>query len=179
MKNRSMILSAAAGGCAIGAMLPLPASATVSDEDFKALTDLVNKQGQMLEDLKKTHDQDQQKIQQLQDQLGQTQALATNAVEKAEAANQVQPVYTAPSPATSASHNFLMAGDAEVQFGKSSGQNPTFALADFAPIFLFRANDDTLFEAGFDIMLNNNSNPDGSRAPGRSTSVDLSFAQLD
>jgi hypothetical protein len=73
----------------------------------------------------------------------------------------------------------MMVGDAEVEYGKSSGQNPTFALADFAPIFLFRANDDTLFEAGFDIMLNNNSNPDGTRAPGSSTSVSLSFAQLD
>ena len=166
MKIRSMILSAAAGGCAIGAVLPPVASATVSDEAFNALADMVNKQGQMLQELKKTHEQDQQKIQQL----------ATNAVEKAEAASQIQPVYTAPSPATSASHNFLLTGDAEVKYGKSSGQNPTFALADFAPIFLFRANDDTLLEAGFDTSLNNNVNP---RAAGYSTTFNLSFAQLD
>ena len=30
-----------------------------------------------------------------------------------------------------------------------------FALADFAPIFLFRANDNMLFEAGFDVTLQN------------------------
>lgn len=179
MKIRSLILSAAAGGCAIGAVIPQVASATVSDEAFNALSDMVNKQSQMLEELKKDRQQDQTKIQDLQVQLGQAQALATNAVEKAEAASQIQPVYTAPNPATSATHNFMMIGDAEVQFGKSSGQNPTFALADFAPIFLFRANDDTLFEAGFDIMLNNNSAPDGSRLAGNSTSVSLSFAQMD
>lgn len=178
MKFRSVLLSAAAGGCALGAALPQPASATVSDEAFNALADMVNKQGQMLEELKKTHDRDQQKIQQLQEQLGQTQQLATNAVEKAEAASQesrMPAVYTAPSPATSATHNFLLTGDAEVEFSKSSGQNPAFALADFAPIFLFRANDDTLFEAGFDTSLSNNPRPAG----GYSTTFNLSFAQLD
>ena len=179
MKIRTLILSAAAGSCALGIALPKNANAAVSDEAFNALSDLVNKQGQMLEDFKKSHAQDQQEIQQLRQQLGQTQELATNAVQKAEAASQAPAVFPTPNPATSASHNVVVIGDAEVQFGKSSGQNPTFALGDFAPIFLYRANDDTLFEAGFDVMLNNNSNPDGTRAPGSSTSVNLSFAQLD
>lgn len=178
MKIRSLILGAAAGGCALGAALPQVASATVSDEAFNGLTDMVNKQGQMLEELKKTHEQDQQKIQQLQEQLGQTQMLATNAAEKAEAASQAPAVYTAPTPATSTTHNFIVTGDAEAKFGKSSGQNPTFALADFAPIFLFRANDDTLFEAGFDTMLSNNRTPTTTGA-GETTSINLSFAQLD
>jgi hypothetical protein len=80
----------------------------------------------------------------------------------------------------SALHNFTMAGDAEVQFGKSQGQHSTFALADFAPIFLFRANDNVLFEAGFDVTLHNSTDLNGNRTgPGSSTSVDLSFAQLD
>lgn len=179
MKIRSMILGAAAGGCALGIVLPPVAPASVSDEAFNALADLVNQQGQMLKDLKLTHQQDQQHIQQLEERLGQTQVLATNAVQKAEAASQVQAVYPTPNPARSASHNVIITGDAEVQFGKSSGQNPTFALADFAPIFLFRANDNTLFEAGFDVMLNNNANPDGTRAAGSGTTVSLSFAQLD
>ena len=48
-----------------------------------------------------------------------------------------------------------MAGDAEVQFGNVEGQHSAFALADFAPIFLYRANDNVLFEAGFDFMLPN------------------------
>jgi len=133
---------------------------------------MVSKQGQMIEALQKTHDQDQQKIQQLEQ-------LTTSAVQKAEAAGQTQPVYQAPNPATTTTHNFMVIGDAEVQFGKTTGQNPTFALADFAPIFLFRANEDTLFEAGFDIMLQNNANADGTRAPGSATTVSLSFAQLD
>lgn len=178
MKIRSFLLSAAAGGCAMGAALPQIASATVSDESFNALSDMVNKQAQMLDELKKAREQDQQKIQQLQEQLGQAQQLATNAVEKAEAASQASQgpaIYTAPTPATSATHNFMLVGDAEVEFSKSSGQNPTFALADFAPIFLFRGNDDTLIEAGFDTSLNNNPRPSG----GYSTTFNLSFAQLD
>ena len=179
MKIHSMVLGAVAAGCAMGIVLPPIAPASVSDEAFNALADLVNKQGQALEQLKKTHEQDQQQIQQLQQDLGQTQVLATNAVQKAEAASQTQAFFPAPNPARSASHNVIVTGDAEVQFGKSSGQNSTFALADFAPIFLFRANDNVLFEAGFDVMLNNNANPDGTRAPGSGTTVSLSFAQLD
>ena len=48
-------------------------------------------------------------------------------------------------------------------------------LADFAPIFLYRAGDNILFEAGFDTTIQNNA-PNSS---GYSTSFDLSFAQLD
>ena len=54
-------------------------------------------------------------------------------------------------------------------------------LADFAPIFLFRANDNILFEAGFDVTLQNQQyrferpNPMAAVQP----SVSLSFAQLD
>jgi len=177
MNIRSIILGAAAGVCAAG--MVLPASATVSDEAFNALSDMVSKQGQALEDFKKEHAQDQELIQQLKEQVGQTSQLATNAEQKAEAAGQSQTVYQAPNPATTTTHNFMVVGDAEVQFGKATSQNPTFVLADFAPIFLFRANDNILFEAGFDVMLNNNANPDGTRAPGSSTSVSLSFAQLD
>ena len=179
MKIRSLILGAAAGGCAVGMMVPATSSAAVSEEAFNALSDMVSKQGQALEEMKKTHAEDQQEIQQLKQQVGQTSQLATNAEQKAEAAAQAQTVYQAPNPATSASHNFIVTGDAEVQFGKSTGQNPTFVLADFAPIFLFRANDNVLFEAGFDVMLGNNANADGTRAPGSSTAVSLSFAQLD
>jgi hypothetical protein len=179
MKFRSIILGAAAGGCALGLAAPKTSCAQVSQEAFNALTDLVNKQGQALEELKKTHEADEQQIQLLKQQLGQTQQLATNAVQQAQAVSEAQSSYPTPTPATRATHNFIVTGDAEVQFGKSTGQNPTFALADFAPIFLFRANDNILFEAGFDVTLNNNVNPDGSRAPGSSTSIDLSFAQLD
>ena len=56
MKIRSLILGAAAGGCALGMALPQTASASVSVEAFNALADLVNKQGQMLEEFKKLMD---------------------------------------------------------------------------------------------------------------------------
>ena len=76
-------------------------------------------------------------------------------------------------------HNFTMVGDAEVQFSKSQGQNSTFAMADFAPIFLYRANDNVLFEAGFDVTLQNNTGTNGLPNGGSSTVVNMSFGQLD
>ena len=69
MKIRSVILGAAAGGIAMGITLPQDASAAISDEAFNALAELVRKQGQMLEELKQTHQQDQEQIQQLQQQF--------------------------------------------------------------------------------------------------------------
>jgi hypothetical protein len=74
-------------------------------------------------------------------------------------------------------HNFMMLGDAEFQFVKTEGQNGAFLLADFAPIFLYRAGDNILFEAGFDAVLQNDSN--GTHDSGSSTSFGLSFAQID
>ena len=71
----------------------------------------------------------------------------------------------------------MIVGDAETQFAKIQGQHGAFALFDFAPIFLFRASDKVLFEAGFDINLANN--PQDNNTPGASTSFSLSFAQLD
>jgi hypothetical protein len=56
------------------------------------------------------------------------------------------------------------------------GSHSAFALADFAPIFLYRAGDKVLFEAGFDVTVQNNDRASGG---GSSTHVDLSFAQLD
>ncbi|MGD0350167.1 MAG: hypothetical protein ABSB84_07620 [Verrucomicrobiota bacterium] len=185
MKTRSLILSAVVG-CAVGVMLPPRAAAVVSDDDFNALKNMVQQLNDQVQDLKRehqqdgiTHNEDQMKIQQLQQQLGQTQSLATNAVQKAEAAAKLQPTKPVPSGALSALHNFSMVGDAEVQFAKSEGQHSAFVLADFAPIFLYRAGDNILFEAGFDVTLHNNTDQNGNRAAGSSTAVDLSFAQLD
>jgi hypothetical protein len=184
MKISSFLSGTAAAVCALGVALTPRAAATISDEDFNALRSAVTNQDQRIGQLEKlheqdqqTHQQDQQTIQQLQQRLGETQTLATNAEAKAEAATaKIQPA----SPVMNALHNFTMVGDAEVQFGQAKGQNGTFSLADFAPIFLFRANDNILFEAGFDVTLQNNTdattgNPNG----GSSTAVDLSFAQLD
>ena len=175
-------------GAALGVALPPRTVAAVSDDDFTALKEMVTKQGQRLDQLQqqhdqdqkaidqdqKTHQQDQQRIQQLEQQLGTTQQMATNAIQKAEAATQVQPIHPVANGA-SATHNVTISGDAEVQFGKFQNQHSGFALADFAPIFLFRGGDKVLFEAGFDITLGNNA-PGSS---GYSTDFNLSFATLD
>src|SRR5208283_1906844 len=191
---RSIILSVAAAVCALGMALTPRAAAMISDEDFNALKSAVTNQDQRISQLEKlheqdqqTHEQDQQTIQQLQQRLGETQTLATNAEQKAEAVAKVQSVYPVESAARSALHNFTMVGDAEVQYGQAKGQNGGFVLADFAPIFLYRANDNILFEAGFDVTLQNGS-ASGTNAvttlpythdAGSSTTVSLSFAQLD
>jgi len=184
MRIHTQLCGILAAGCALGVALT-PRAAAVTDEDFDALKKAVQQLGEKVQKLEQvheqdqqTHQQDQQKIQQLEQQLDQTHDLATNAVQKAEAAAQVQPV--APLPAgPPATHNFTLAGDAEVLFGRISGQHSAFALADFAPIFLFRANDNILFEAGFDFTLSNGAGPTPNTSSGTSFNFDLSFATID
>ncbi len=149
------------------------AAAVVSDEDFNALKNTVQQMDQKMQALEQTNELDQEQIQQLQQRLGETQVMATNAAQRAEAA-QAQA-----TPGPGARHNFTMVGDAEVQFGKTAGQHSGFALADFAPIFLYRANDNIEFEAGFDVTLANSGGPGSGTQGGASTTFDLSFAQLD
>jgi len=187
MKFHSLILGALAGTFLTVAALPRTASAQVSTNDFEALKKMVEQMGDRLQKLEqtheqdqKTHEQDQQVIQQLQQQLGETKAAATNAQQTADSVAKVQAAYPAPGASQGPMHNVTMVGDAEVQFGKTSGQHSAFELADFAPIFLYRASDDVLFEAGFDIMLNNNTDSMNNRlGPGSSTSLSMSFATLD
>jgi hypothetical protein len=167
----------------------------VTDEEFKALKDLVTQQGRRLDELEKSHDQDQktitqdqkiheqdqQEIQQLKQQIQDAEKTATDAQQKAEAASQVQPVHPVP-PTPAATHNFTMVGDAEIQFGKVEGSHSAFALADFAPIFLFRARDNILFEAGFDVKVQNSAAQTASGSQhdsGSSTAIDLTFATID
>jgi hypothetical protein len=181
-------------------------------ESVRQLAEKMQKMEQTHEQDQQTHAQDQQKIQQLEQQLDKTQATATEAQQKArtaagvqekilklqqqvgetqrtaaeaqqkaEAASQVQPVAPVPSGPL-ATHNFTLVGDAEVQFGKVQGQHSAFALADFAPIFLFRATENVLFEAGFDIRLQNGAVTLANGQTGNSgttTTIDLSFATLD
>jgi hypothetical protein len=179
-------------------------------EQVQQLSDKVQKLEQTHELDRQTHELDQKQIQQLQQQLGKAQETAADAQEKARAATkmgkkvqqleeqvsetqktvaegkavsgaQVQPI--APLAAGPlALHNFVITGDAEVQFGKTQGQHSAFTLADFAPIFLFRANDNILFEAGFDVRLQNGSvtllNGQTGNS-GSTTTINLSFATLD
>jgi hypothetical protein len=183
MNNRFPLLSILAVTLALLITPSQRAAAEVTDEQFKALENSVEKMQQQLQQLVKLHEQDQathaadqQKIQSLETQLGQTMKTATDAQQKADAAAQVQPVHPVPDSAY-ASHNFTMVGDAEVQFGKTSGQNSGFLFADFAPIFLFRARDNVLFEAGFDFFLQNGGTPPVNS--GTSYNFDLSFATID
>jgi hypothetical protein len=183
MKIHSLIIGVLTAGCLVW---PRPAPAQVSLDDFNALKRAVEQLGETVQKLQVTHDQDQKthevdqkKIESLQQQLGETRTAVTNVDQKAEAVARVQSAYPVVSGAVNALHNFTMVGDAEVQFGKTAGQHSAFVLADFAPIFLFRASDNVLFEAGFDITLQNNTDQNGNRAAGSSTSVSLSFAQLD
>ena len=165
---------AGAAFCTAAILFPRNASA-VTDEQFNALQSLVEQQGKEIEQLQKTHTNDQQQLEFLRRQLADTQITATNAAQKVESvAAQIQPV-SAPPPAPGATHNFTMVGDAEVQFGQVEGQHTGFELADFAPIFLYRKGNNLLFEAGFDVALQNNA----PNSPGATTTVDLSFAQLD
>src|SRR5471030_2227335 len=130
MKIRSLILGAAVAGCATGVTFPPRTEAVVSDADFNALKNLVQQMNGKLQSLEQTNRVDQETIQQLQQRLGETQTLATNAVQKADAA-QLQS--TRPlAGGSGATHHVMMMGDAEIQFGKTAGQHSAFTSADFA-----------------------------------------------
>ena len=175
----------AAAGVVIGLALPPRATAEVSDADFNALKDTVQKLSDQVQNLQQsnivqqqTHTQDLQQIQQLQQKLTETQQMATNAEQRIAEAAETQPLPRQPIDEATVNHNFMMLGDAEFQYVKTSGQHGTFLFADFAPIFLYRGGDNILFEAGFDTTLQNGDNGNGHDS-GSSTSFDLSFAQLD
>ena len=175
MKTRRLMFGLVAAGCAMGVAFPTHVAAAVSDTDFNALKDLVQQMNGKLQSLEQTNQLDQQTIQQLKQQLGETQRTAADAEQKSIAAAQTQPLPRVPLDEATVNHNFQILGDAEFQYMKTDGQHGSFLLADFAPIFLYRAGDNILFEAGFDTTIQNNA-PNGS---GYTTAFDLSFAQLD
>jgi len=189
METRSLITGVMVTAGALGVFLPRQAWA-VTDEEFKALQQQMQQQSQQIQDLQNARQEDKQEIQKLKDQIGATQKTTEETQKKveetqqtataaAEAAARVQPIHPVPSEGILSTHNVSLVGDAEVQFAKTDGQHGSFLLADFAPIFLYRAGDNVLFEAGFDIAVHNNFDSSGNRQAGSSTSVDLSFAQLD
>lgn len=182
--KRALLATLAAATSAAYLAAPARATAEVSDADFKALEEKVEKLAEQVQNLQQTnataqqiHDQDQQQIRDLQAKLAETSQTATDAEQKAATAAQAQtqPLPRVPLDEATVNHNFQMLGDAEVQYAKASGQNGSFYLADFAPIFLYRGGDNILFEAGFDTTLANNAPAN----PGYTTTFNLSFAQLD
>ena len=183
MKTYFLILTALTLGCA--------SALAVSDEDFQKMQQQMLQQSQQIQELQKAHQEDQQEIQQLKQQQGVTQKSATETQQKAEdaqkkaeeakqtAASAEESAKAATVTGPDALQNFTVVGDAETQFAKTEGQHSAFALADFAPIFLFRATDKVLFEAGFDVILQNGVNPAGTHDSGSGNSVSLSFGTLD
>ena len=165
---------------------PGQASAEVSDADFNALKAAVQQLSDQVQSLRatnqveaQTHQADLQQIQELRSKLAETQKTAADAEQKSTAVAEAQsrPPPRAPIDEATVNHNFQILGDAEFQYDKVQGQNGSFLLADFAPIFLYRGGDDILFEAGFDTIIQN-----GGSAPvnsGYGTTFNLSFAQLD
>src|SRR5215469_12575129 len=184
MKKGNWIPGILSAGCAASVLFSLPASAEVSDADFKALQDAVKKLSDQMQAMQQTnalqqkvHEEDVQKLKDLQDKLSQTQKAATAAEQKTAVVAgqaQAQPVLGPPIDEATVNHNFMMLGDAEFQWARVQGEHPTFLLADFAPIFLYRGGDKILFEAGFDTTLANNA----PNSPGYTTTFNLSFAQL-
>jgi hypothetical protein len=185
MKTRRWMFGLVAACCALWMAVPLPATAQVSEADFNALKDAVQKLGEQVQSLqqtnviqRQTHEKDMEQLQQLQEKLAETQQIATNAEQKSIEAAQAQPPARQPIDEATVNHNFMILGDAEFQYTKAAGQHGAFVQADFAPIFLYRGGDNILFEAGFDTALQNGQNDSGHDS-GSSTSFDLSFAQLD
>ena len=181
MKIRSLITTTLAAGCVIVFGMPSIATA-MTDEEFKALQQQMQQQAQQIQELQKARQEDQQEIQRLKQQVGAAQQTATVIQQQVTATQQTAAAAEAAAKAATitgidAKQNFMIVGDAEVQFGKTEGQHSAFAQADFAPIFLFRATDKVLFEAGFDIMLQNGNT--GVHDSGSTTSIGLSFATLD
>ncbi len=195
MKTRSFALGCACICCALAVPLPVGTAAAIDDQQFNELKELVTKLGQKIEKQdqrieqlekthaqdaqvhaqdQKTHEQDQQKIQELEQKLGETRQAVSN-VQTAAIAVPVEPLPRVPLDEATVNHNFSILGDAEFQYAKTSGQHGTFLFADFAPIFLYRGGEKVLFEAGFDFGLQNNA----PNSPGATTTINLSFAQLD
>lgn len=158
------------GGSLAALLSTLPALA-ISDEEFRAYQQQTQQQLQLLQDLKKEREQDQKDLQDLKARVGQAEQKTERATD-----SKLQPIHPVPAEVLD-THNFTMVGDAEAKYEKDAGQSGGFALVDFAPIFLFRASDKILFEAGADIQLQNGGTPPVNSGSG--TSFSLSFATLD
>ena len=179
MPTYHLNLKLLAAGCFIAAGSTPFAIGAVTDEDFAALKQAVEQLTEKVQTLETTHQTDQATIVQLQQQSARASAPAPAPAPEPKQLTPPTTEVAAVPPVEDfgllATHSFSIVGDAEVQFGKTSGQHGAFALADFAPIFLFRGGDKVLFEAGFDFVLQNNA-PGGS---GYTTTVNLSFGTID
>lgn len=178
MKRNASILGVVAAVCVSGLAAPAwAAAAEVSEADLKSLREALQKLNEKVQKLEDAHQKDQQELQQLRNRVGGTLVapVATQPAMPAFPTAAVQPVHPIPTDERNVNRNFMVLGDAEIKYEKASHQNGAFQMADFAPIFLYRAGDNVLFEAGFDFVIQNNA----PAAGGYTTTVNLSFAQLD
>src|SRR5579872_3660801 len=96
MKTRCLMFGLAVAGCALTVALPPRATAEVSDDDFKALKEAVQKLNEKVQKLEQTHvtdeqthQQDLEQLRQLREKLGETQRTVTEAEQKGVAAAQM------------------------------------------------------------------------------------------
>lgn len=176
MKATTKILAIAFTVLALATGAPRRAAA-VTDEEFKALQDQMQKQGQQIQDLQQGRAQDQKEIQRLKQQVGETQQTATDAQKKAdesqkvatETAAKVQPVGPVVSEEAAAQRNFLITGGMDLLYQKHESEDGSFFLAHFNPILLFRATDKVLAEGSLEMSVQG----DGS------AEVNLEYATID
>jgi hypothetical protein len=176
MKTIAKILTITLSVLAFTTIAPRRAAA-ITDEEFKTMQELLQKQGQQLQELQKAREEDRQEIQHLKQQLGDTQKTATDAQKKAEetekvaaeTAAKVQPVNPVPSEEAAAQRNFLITGGMDVLYQKHESDNGSFFLNHFNPILLFRATDKVLAEGSLEMSVQG----DGT------AEVNLEYAQID
>src|SRR5579872_3679466 len=96
MRIRWRLIGFAVAGCLLGTALPPQAMAQVSEDDFKALKEAVQKLNEKVEKLEQTHatdeqthQQDLEQLRQLREKLGETQRTVTEAEQKGVAAAQM------------------------------------------------------------------------------------------
>src|ERR1017187_5841692 len=99
MKTRRLMFGLVAAGCVIGMALPPRTTAQVSEADFNALKESVQKLSEQVQNLQQsnivqqqTHEKDVQQVEQLQQKLAETQQIATNAEQKSIEASMTQPL---------------------------------------------------------------------------------------
>ena len=176
MKTIAKILTITLSVLAFTTIAPRRADA-ITDEEFKTMQELLQKQGQQLQELQKARAEDRQEIQRLKQQLGDTQKTATDAQKKAEetekvaaeTAAKVQPVNPVPSEEAAAQRNFLITGGMDVLYQKHESEDGSFFLNHFNPILLFRATDKVLAEGSLEMSVQG----DGT------AEVNLEYAQID
>lgn len=166
MKKQFLLGALMASGLGLAGIAPRAVEA-VTDEEFKTLQ-------QQLQQLQKQREEDRKEMQQLKERLGEAEKKAGEAQKVAsEAAAKVPPTYPLPSEEASAKQNFLLTGYAHALYEKTEGENGSFLLGSFNPIFLYRFGDKILFEGELEIEVETEEEGESE------TEVSLEYAQID